>query len=73
MAVLSRFTGLTLATREQLAQQTAAFFARGLEGTANTQHPARLPLGPEPATPVAGRPGLGRAAAGLRHAGRLPG
>ena len=44
MAVLSRFTGLTLATREQLAQQTAAFFARGLEGAANTQRAYRSDL-----------------------------
>jgi site-specific recombinase XerD len=44
MATLSRFTGLTLATREQLASQTAAFFARGLEGAANTQRAYRSDL-----------------------------
>lgn len=44
MAVLSRFTGLTLATREQLASQTAAFFARGLEGALNTQRAYRSDL-----------------------------
>ena len=44
MASISRFTGLSLDTREQLAQQTAAFFARGLEGAANTQRAYRSDL-----------------------------
>ncbi|MPR36683.1 site-specific integrase [Salmonirosea aquatica] len=44
MASISRFTGLTLATREQLASQTAAFFARGLEGALNTQRAYRSDL-----------------------------
>ncbi len=44
MADIFRFTGLTLATREELAQQTAAFFARGLEGAANTQRAYRSDL-----------------------------
>lgn len=44
MADISRFTGLTLATREELASQTAAFFARGLEGAANTRRAYRSDL-----------------------------
>ena len=44
MSTISRFTGLTLATREELAQKTAAFFALGLEGAANTQRAYRSDL-----------------------------
>lgn len=41
MASISPFTGLTLAIREQLAQQTAVLFARGLEGAFVTQRAYR--------------------------------